>query len=240
MLPVNPSSRFRALALSATVIFMAAGLADPDPVIQPQAASTNPYAPLVPLTREAALTGPRAPDVPAGGSQFVPTGVPPEVRRLAAKVLPGAAPARFPVSGPFNWGQAGARFGAARGGHRHAGQDLFGRTGTPLLAVSDGVVLERASEGGRGNYLALYDPGARRTYVYLHLQRPALAGRGERVHAGQRIGAVGCTGACFGDHLHFEIRRGRSPDGEAIDPRPELERWARSSGARATLPPGAH
>ena len=235
--------RLRALALSATAVFSVAGLAEPAPLTQPPPASAGPYAALVPVAGAGsggALTGPRAPARPPGGTQFAPTGVPPELARAGTRVLRAAPTSRFPVAGPFNWGQEGARFGAARGGRSHAGQDLLGRAGTPLLAVRDGVVLARGAEGGRGNYVAVYDPRAGRTYVYLHLQRPAEAAQGQAVRAGDRIGLLGCSGSCFGDHLHFEIRRGRGPEGDALDPRPELERWARSSGAQASLPPGAH
>jgi len=34
------------------------------------------------------------------------------------------------------------------------------------------------------------------------------------VRQGQVIGLVGCTGHCFGDHLHFETRVGGRP----VDP----------------------
>jgi murein DD-endopeptidase MepM/ murein hydrolase activator NlpD len=34
------------------------------------------------------------------------------------------------------------------------------------------------------------------------------------VSQGQVIGSVGCTGHCFGDHLHFETRVNGSP----VDP----------------------
>jgi murein DD-endopeptidase MepM/ murein hydrolase activator NlpD len=37
---------------------------------------------------------------------------------------------------------------------------------------------------------------------------------GEQVSQGQTIAAVGCTGHCFGDHVHFEVRVGGSP----VDP----------------------
>jgi len=234
MSSANQISRFGALALSATAFLLAAALGDPDPAGQAQAASGRGVASLVSLTDRHSrdrLTGPRAPLLPAGGSQLVPTGVPPEVERLAARVLPARAPARFParfpVEGPFTWGEQGARFGAGRGGHVHAGQDVFGRAGTPLVAVRDGVVLEQGEGGGRGNYVAIYDPPARRTYVYLHLQGPARVRAGQPVAAGRRIGELGCTGSCFGDHLHFEIRRGRGLEGTPLDPLPDLKRWAR-------------
>ncbi len=64
--------------------------------------------------------------------------------------------------------------------------------------------------------------------------RPALEvcslGRGQPVREGQRVGELGCAGSCFGDHLHFEIRRGRSLEGAPLDPLPDLKRWAGSPG----------
>lgn len=145
---------------------------------------------------------------------------------------------RFPVAGEFNWGQEGARFGASRSGRSHEGQDVFARTGTPLLAVADGVVLETGDDGGRGNYVAIFDPSAGRTYVYLHMVHPAKVKARDRVRAGDRVGAVGCTGSCFGDHLHFEIHRGKTLYGPAEDPLPRLRRWAELAGASPTLAPG--
>jgi len=145
---------------------------------------------------------------------------------------------RFPVAGPFNWGQGEAAYGSARSDHVHEGQDMFARAGTPLVAVTDGVVVESGADGGRGNCVAIHDPVARRTYVYFHMTAPSPVGQGERVAAGDRVGAVGCTGSCFGDHLHFEIRRGRGTTGPSRDPLPELRRWAEVHGAQATLAPG--
>lgn len=161
------------------------------------------------------------------------------VARLAA-ARARAASTEFPVVGEFNWGQAGARFGASRSGHLHEGQDVFARTGAPLVAVTDGVVVEHGNDGGRGNYVAIHDPRADRTYVYLHMVGPSLATTGEHVGVGDRVGAVGCTGSCYGDHLHFEIRRGRGTAGASEDPLPTLTRWAAGSSARPTLAPGAH
>ena len=48
---------------------------------------------------------------------------------------------------------------------------------------------------------------------YAHQSRYATS-QGASVSAGQVIGYVGCTGHCFGDHLHFEVRI----NGSAVDP----------------------
>ena len=59
----------------------------------------------------------------------------------------------------------------------------------------------------------------------MHMIEPASVGLRDRVHAGQRVGGVGCTGSCWGDHLHFEIRDGREIMGEATDPLPIIRDW---------------
>lgn len=146
----------------------------------------------------------------------------------SAEARPYSAPPAthvFPVVGAHGFGESAARFGATRGGRAHDGQDVFAEAGTPLLAVADGRVLETGNGGGRGNYVAIFDPAARRTYVYLHLRDPARVRAGSSVHVGERIGSVGCTGSCWGDHLHFEVRRGRGLTGPALDPLPLLRRW---------------
>jgi murein DD-endopeptidase MepM/ murein hydrolase activator NlpD len=109
-------------------------------------------------------------------------------------------------------------------GRGHEGQDLFAPPGTPLVAVADGVVLETGNSGGRGNYISIYDPAAKRTYNYFHMLSPALAHPGQRVTVGQKVGELGCTGSCWGYHLHFELRAGRDPYGPVLDPAPFLHR----------------
>jgi murein DD-endopeptidase MepM/ murein hydrolase activator NlpD len=130
----------------------------------------------------------------------------------------------FPVEGDVGFGESAARFGAWRGGRRHEGQDMFAPAGSPLFALRDGKVVEIGDDGGRGNYVAVFNPDVDQTYVYLHMKSPSRAKPGEWVRAGQRIGAVGCTGSCWGDHLHLELRRGRSTQGKPVDPLPLLRR----------------
>jgi murein DD-endopeptidase MepM/ murein hydrolase activator NlpD len=62
--------------------------------------------------------------------------------------------------------------------------------------------------------------------------RPSRVGPGDRVSAGARVGAIGCTGSCWGDHLHLEVRRGRGTTGSALDPLPVLRRLAARRAAR--------
>ena len=139
---------------------------------------------------------------------------------------PARPAAVFPVRGRVDWGEQDARFGAWRGGHVHVGQDVFAPAGTPLLAIRDARVVETGDDGGRGNYVAMWSPAVRRTFVYLHMLRPSRVRVGERVRAGQRVGAVGCTGSCWGDHLHLEVRLRRGTTGKPFDPLPLLRQLA--------------
>ena len=128
----------------------------------------------------------------------------------------------FPVRGVVDFGEADARFGAWRGGRRHEGQDVFADAGTPLVAMRAGRVVETGDDGGRGNYVAIWSREADMTFVYLHMRAPTRHAEGAELAAGERVGAVGCTGSCWGDHLHLEMRRGRGTTGRPIDPMPTL------------------
>jgi murein DD-endopeptidase MepM/ murein hydrolase activator NlpD len=136
----------------------------------------------------------------------------------------------FPVQGAYGFGGEDARFGAARSGHVHQGQDLIAAEGTPVVSPRAGVVYWRAYQGaGAGHYLVIRGDDAR-DYVFMHLQDGSVAvAKGDPVAAGQRIGAVGNTGDSHGAHLHFEIWPGgwfASDDSKPIDPLPDLLAWA--------------
>lgn len=62
----------------------------------------------------------------------------------------------------------------------------------------------------------------------MHMVEAAEVKTGAQVRAGQRIGGVGCTGSCWGDHLHFEVHAGRGIAGEAQDPLPLFHEWNRA------------
>ena len=140
----------------------------------------------------------------------------------ALEVEPARPVDWFAVRGIVDFGEGDARFGAWRGGRRHEGQDVFAEAGTPIVSVRAGTVLEAGEDGGRGNYVAIWSPEVKMTFLYLHMRAPTRLAEGESVAAGQRIGAVGCTGACSGAHLHFEMRQGRGAAGRPLDPLPML------------------
>jgi murein DD-endopeptidase MepM/ murein hydrolase activator NlpD len=143
----------------------------------------------------------------------------------------------FPLIGPHDFGDRIARFGAPRPGHIHEGQDIFAKTGTPEIAVHDGMVVDRGKNtdpdsGGRGNYIAIYSPSDNHSFVYMHMLKPSPMLVGHQVHAGEVVGKVGCTGECDGPHLHFEVRIGKASLGaetRPIDPLPYLRQWPQST-----------
>ena len=143
---------------------------------------------------------------------------------LADDAVSGGQGPYNPVAAPVDYGTAINTFGG--GGMRsHEGQDMFAPVGTPLVSPAATTVLETGTDGGRGNWAALYDPAADRTYVYMHMEEPATVKAGQGLNAGDVVGPLGCTGSCDGAHLHFEIRAGKDPYGRASDPIPEISKW---------------
>lgn len=86
----------------------------------------------------------------------------------------------------------------------HPGIDIGVPSGTPIRAADSGRVALAAPTSGYGNYTCIQHSGSLST-CYAHQSRFA-ASAGQNVSKGQVIGYVGCTGFCFGDHLHFEVR----------------------------------
>ena len=149
--------------------------------------------------------------------------------------MPAPAPspggrAVFPVVGPFDFGGAGARFGAPRVGHVHEGHDIGAAAGTPVVAPSAGTITSTSFQArGAGEYVVL-DAVDGRDYFFAHCLRGSTAvAAGAAVAAGQALCQVGATGTTSGaTHLHFEIWQvgWRVPGGFPIDPLPELRAWA--------------
>ena len=112
----------------------------------------------------------------------------------------------WPVNGPVV-----SPFGQ-RWGRLHAGVDIAVPAGTPIRAAASGSVAMAGWMGGYGQYTCIQHGGGVAT-CYAH-QSSIGVGSGASVKQGQVIGSVGCTGHCFGDHLHFEVRINGSP----VDP----------------------
>jgi murein DD-endopeptidase MepM/ murein hydrolase activator NlpD len=108
-----------------------------------------------------------------------------------------------------------ARFGMAGGlwSSNHTGLDMAAPSGTPIVAVANGVIKEAGYEGSYGNKTVqtLTDG----TEIWYCHQTDIGVSPGDTVTAGQQIGTVGSTGNSTGPHLHLEVRPG---GGDPVDP----------------------
>lgn len=91
----------------------------------------------------------------------------------------------------------------------HPGIDIGVPAGTPIHAAAAGSVIYAGVMSGYGN-LTVIDHGNGLATAYGH-QSSIGVSVGQTVSQGQVIGAVGCTGYCFGAHLHFEVRVNGAP-----------------------------
>ncbi len=145
-----------------------------------------------------------------------------------AAPLPGAAPCPAPpspssgadgrvcpVGGPNgfidSWGFPRS------GGRRHEGVDMFAAYGTPVYAVADGTIRRVYVNPLGGLAINLVDD-AQTMYYYAHLSSASVRD-GQRVAAGDAIGAVGTSGNARGTppHLHWQTHPG---GGAAVNPFP--------------------
>ena len=123
----------------------------------------------------------------------------------AGPIQGGASGMIWPVNGAVVSG-----FGM-RWGSMHEGVDIAVPAGTPILAARSGSIVLAGPNGGYGNYTCI-DHGGGLSTCYAHQSSFAITSGS--VGQGQVIGYVGCTGHCFGDHLHYEVR----VNGVAVDP----------------------
>lgn len=117
----------------------------------------------------------------------------------------------YRFDGPIHWpvhGVITSPFGK-RWGRVHDGIDIGVPEGTAIRAATDGEVAFSAFHGAYGNVVILRHKGGMMT-VYAHTRR-ILVRQGERVRGGQIIAQAGATGRATGPHLHFEVRKGATP-----------------------------
>lgn len=104
----------------------------------------------------------------------------------------------------------------------HAGVDIGGATGAPIIAAADGVVTKTAMgyNGGSGNNVRVDHgtmDGQAMESGYLHMNTIEVT-EGQKVKKGQRIGTVGNTGLSTAPHLHFSMY----VNGVNTDPEPYI------------------
>lgn len=137
----------------------------------------------------------------------------PPVPQPAPDVHTATPSAAGPSSG-FVWpvrGTVDSPYGQ-RWGRLHAGIDIAAPAGTPVVSSASGQVIYAGSMSGYGLLPVIQHAGGIAT-AYAHNSSLAVS-VGQSVGQGQTIAAVGCTGHCFGDHVHFEVRVSGNP----VDP----------------------
>ncbi|WP_102145810.1 M23 family metallopeptidase [Mycobacterium hubeiense] len=90
-----------------------------------------------------------------------------------------------------------------RWGVLHGGIDIAGPIGTPILAASDGVVIDVGPTAGYGAWVKLrHSDGTVTLYGHINTWNVDI---GDRVMAGDQIATMGNRGNSTGPHLHFEV-----------------------------------
>ncbi len=130
--------------------------------------------------------------------------------------------ARTAHTSPLPGGKLTSAFGPRRHPIRgqadeHRGLDISHRSGTAVLAPLAGrVVVARSDNDARGLYIVIRHSVGLQTQF--HHMASLNVKAGDRVAAGDVIGAVGDSGETTGPHLHFELH----DLGQPIDPLPLL------------------
>lgn len=108
-----------------------------------------------------------------------------------------------PVAGPH---YVSNNFGAPRPGGPHTGDDIDSPYGTPTVAVLPSTVVSTPTGGWIGIGLIIRDAMGNE-WLYAHMSAVYVR-VGQSLRAGQLAGRVGCSGRCYGPHLHFEYHPG--------------------------------
>ena len=123
------------------------------------------------------------------------------------------------LKAPLNYKRISSHFSYARKHpvfkivRPHTGVDYAAPTGTPVVTIGDGTVIEKGYKGQAGTMVKIRH-NSTYTTAYLHLSKFANIAVGQHVSQGQLIGYVGATGAATGPHLDFRVWKNGTP----IDP----------------------
>ena len=134
-----------------------------------------------------------------------------------ATPVPVAAPASSNIA--WRWPADGGVVGSyASGDPTRQGVDIAGKSGQPVRAAADGVVVYSGSGLVGYGELVIVKHDDQWLSAYGH-NRARLVNEGQLVKAGQQIAEMGRSGASR-DMLHFEIRH----NGKPVDPQAYLPR----------------
>ena len=109
------------------------------------------------------------------------------------------------------------RYGDKRTTGTHGGTDIAAPSGTPLVPVTNGVIIDygdlgrsddkRGDPNGWGNFIVYKDANG---YYHLYGHLSSIIKKSGRVRSGETIATVGSTGRSSGPHLHWELGTGWS------------------------------
>jgi lipoprotein NlpD len=189
----------------------AAGARIPAPhaVPPPAAPAFEPVAPPSVATTPAGATHPQA----AASTSVVPVaGVPDAGKPLPPPAIPPVGSSRAVGGINWRWPASGVLIKRFQAGDAIPGIELAGKSGDPVRAAADGVVVY--SGNGLVGYgeLIIVKHSDSFLSAYGH-NRKRLVKEGQRVSAGQQIAEMGSTGASR-DELQFQIRLNGNP----VDP----------------------
>lgn len=132
---------------------------------------------------------------------------------------------------PFaNWAQSR---GWTKSGH--AGIDYAVKAGTKIPSPISGEVIQSwfsPYQPSGGNEVQVYANGF--THIFMHMLK-RMVKKGDRVRQGQILGLVGNTGNSFGDHLHWQVNKGkgyRDNHPDSINPEAWASQYASKGGSK--------
>jgi len=143
-----------------------------------------------------------------GSEEKFKKGKPPVYKPGSIQPPSGWDKAWLPVPSPQFYQTSGHGYRNVKVGRKwHPGVDFsnYGKQGTAIVCILDGIVVRNRYSGGYGNSVEIYHQKENLISMYNHMQKRSSLKVGASVSQKDVIGAVGSTGVSTGGHLHLEI-----------------------------------